>query len=87
MATRQRRRPVEHARERDDDVVLTNTERWVIRELLSVARIDERPHGKYKYFIHKCEKNGLNIRAAKALADVFDIDVPDELWDRYSPAQ
>ena len=71
--------------DRDGDLVLTNTERWVIRELLSVARIDAAG-GKPEYFVHKCEKNGLAKAQAQSLADVFDVDVPEELWGKYRAA-
>lgn len=74
--------PIRHNREGDHDLRITNSERFVIRELLSVATITATG-SKAGYFVHKCEKQGLNRGDALALADAFDIDVPEELWGRY----
>lgn len=75
------KRPKDHDRGNDEDIVLSNTERWVIREVLSTAKED-----KARLFVHKCEKNGLSLDDAKALADAFDLDIPEGLLDKYSPA-
>lgn len=76
-----RRRPASFRNDLNHDLVLTNTERWVLREMLSLTpdRVD--------YFLHKCGKNGMTKRAAMALAEVFDIDVPEERWATYARAR
>lgn len=78
---RRRRRPTSFRNDLNHDLVLTNTERWVIRELLS------RTPDRVDYFLHKCGKNGMSERDARALAEVFDIDVPEEKWATYARAR
>ena len=74
-------RPHEYDRGADDLLLLTNSERWVISEMLSVARISAAG-GTASYFIHKCEKQGVSKEDAQALAEVLDLAVSDDLWRR-----
>lgn len=75
-------RPSEFDQSTDEYIVLSNSERWVLREMLCHGLTVE----KRLYFVHKCEKNSIPMEDAKALAEVFDLDIPDDAWDNYRPA-
>lgn len=63
-----------HDRENAESLTLSNTERWVLREVLSAA-----PHSSplelTQYFIRKCRKNDVPKGRCAYLIDAFDLDV------------
>jgi len=64
-----------HQRENDEDLTLTNAERWIVVELLrATPPAVEVGRWRAEYFIRKCRNQRIERDRCAYLLDAFDLD-------------